>query len=161
MREAACRLIYLHITLAVQSISDERTFIVLFTVNTVPHTLRLLTVELICSQVLLTCICSELSVDCLGEETSFIRRLRHCYSITNKDITNTVMQLGRCRMYLQFLPIAWTLLAKVRLIVSKLYTQDWEINHSHLCRIETLLSKPNNPLSKCHSDDKMIHTCII
>ncbi len=108
MREAACRLIYLHITLAVQSssISDERTFTVLCTVNTVPHTLRLLTVELICSQVLLTCICSELSVDCLGEETSFIRRLRHCYSITTKDITNTVMQLGRCRMYLQFLPIA-------------------------------------------------------
>ncbi len=102
MREAACRLIYLHITLAVQSISDERTFTVLCTVNTVPHTLRLLTFELICSQVLLTCICSELSVDCLGEETSFIRRLRHCYSITNKDITNTVMQLGRCRMYLQF-----------------------------------------------------------
>ncbi len=93
------------------------------TVNTVPHSLRLLTVELICSQVLLTCICSELSVDCLGEETSFIRRLRHCYSITTKDITNTVMQLGRCRMYLQFLPIAWTLLAKLRLIVSKLYTQ--------------------------------------
>jgi len=50
--------------------------------------------------------------------------------------------------------------------VSKLYTQanktqHWEINHSHLCQIETLLSKPNNPLSKCHSDDKMIPTCII
>ncbi len=65
MSEAACRLI-LHITLAVQSssISDERTFTVLCTVNTVPHTLELLTVELIYSQVL-ACICSELRVDCL------------------------------------------------------------------------------------------------
>ncbi len=74
----------IHITLAVHSssISDERTFTVLCTVNTVPHTLRLLTVELICSQVLLTYICVELRVDCLGEETSFIRRLRICYSIT-------------------------------------------------------------------------------
>ncbi len=42
---------------------------------------------------------AELRVDCLGEETSFIRRLRNCYSITYKDITNTVMQLGRgCRI---------------------------------------------------------------
>ncbi len=63
MSEAACRLI-LHITLAVQSISDERTFTVLCTVSTVPHTLELLTVELIYSQVL-ACICSELRVDCL------------------------------------------------------------------------------------------------
>ncbi len=76
-------------------------YIVLCTVNTVPHTLTLITVELICSQVLLTCICAELRDDCLGEETSFIRRLKNCYSITHKDITNTVMQLGRgCRMYL-------------------------------------------------------------
>ncbi len=106
IRKAVCRLIYrvshyLHITLAVHSssISDERTFTILFTVHTVPHSLRLITVELICSQVLLTCICAELRVDCLGEETSFIKRLRNCYSITNKDITNTVMQLGRgCRI---------------------------------------------------------------
>ncbi len=92
----------IHITLAVHSssISDERTFTVLCIVNTVPHTLRLLTVELICSQVLLTYICAELRVDCLGEETSFIRRLRICYSITNKDITNTVMQLGRMYLFI-------------------------------------------------------------
>ncbi len=77
------------------SISDERTFTILCTVNTVPHTLKLITVELICSQVLLTCICAELIVDCLGEETSFIRRLRNCYSTTNKDIKNTVMQCYR------------------------------------------------------------------
>ncbi len=69
---------YLHITLAVHSssISDERTFTILCTVNTVPHTLKLVTVELICSQVLLTCICAELRVDCLGEETYFVRRLK-------------------------------------------------------------------------------------
>jgi len=91
MRKAACRLIYrvLHyVTLAVHSssISDERTFTILCTVNTVPHTLKLITVELICNEVLLTCICAELRVDCLGEETSFIRRLENCYSITNKII---------------------------------------------------------------------------
>ncbi len=67
IRKAACRLIYLHITLAVHSssTSDEITFTILCTVNTVPHTLKLLTVELICRQVLFTCICAE--VDCLGE----------------------------------------------------------------------------------------------
>ncbi len=91
----------IHITLAVHSssISDERTFTILYTVNTVPQT-QTLTVELICSQVLLTYICAELRVDCLGEETSFIRRLRICYSITNKDITNTVMQLGRMYLFI-------------------------------------------------------------
>ncbi len=104
--EAACRLVYrvytTHITRAVHSssISDERTFTFLCSVNTVPHTLRLLTVELICSKVLLTCICAELRVDSLGEETSFIRSLRIINSITNKGITNTVMQLGRgCIIY--------------------------------------------------------------
>ena len=29
------------------------------------------------------------------------------------------------------------------------------------CQIETLLSKPKNPLSKGHCDDKMMHTFII
>ncbi len=69
IRKAACRLIYLHITLAVHSSSssDERTFTIFCTVNTVPHTLKLLTVELICRQVLFTCICAELRVDYLGE----------------------------------------------------------------------------------------------
>ncbi len=77
-----------------------QTFTFLCSVNTVPHTLRLITVELICSKVLLTCICAELRVDSLGEETSFIRSLRIINSITNKGITNTVMQLGRgCRIY--------------------------------------------------------------
>lgn len=33
-----------------------------------------------------------------------------------------------------------------------------EINLSHLCQMESLLSKPNNPLSKCHSEDKMVPT---
>ena len=51
------------------------------------------------------------------------------------------------------------------LFVSKLETvfktQHWEIHHPHLCQIETPLSKPNNPLSKWHSNDKMRHTCII
>ena len=52
------------------------------------------------------------------------------------------------------------------LAVPKLYTQahrtqHLEINHSHLCQIETLQPKPNNPLSKCHSDDKIAHTCIL
>ncbi len=91
MRKAVCRLIYrvLHyvyiiITVHSISISDERTC----TVNTVPLSLRLITVELICSQVLLTCICAELRVDCLEEERSFIRRLRNCYSVKNKDIIN-------------------------------------------------------------------------
>ncbi len=48
MRKAACRLIYrvytIHITLAVHSssISDERNFTIICTVNTVPHTLKLL-----------------------------------------------------------------------------------------------------------------------
>ncbi len=65
----------------------------LFSVNTVTHSLKRVTVELIYSQVLLTCICAELRVVCLGEESSFIRRIRNCYSITN--ITNTVLQLGR------------------------------------------------------------------
>ena len=51
-------------------------------------------------------------------------------------------------------------LCKTWLNVLKLYTQayktqHWEINHS------TSTSKPNNPLSKCHTDDKMILTCII
>ena len=55
---------------------------------------------------------------------------------------------------------------KIWLAVPKLYTQahrtqHLEINHSHLCQIETLQSKPNNPLSKCHSDDKIAHTCIL
>lgn len=45
------------------STSDERTC----TVNTVAHTHKRVTVELICSQVLFTCICAELRVDCLGE----------------------------------------------------------------------------------------------
>ncbi len=60
---------YLHITITVHSYStsDERTFTILCTVKTVAHSLKLVTVELICSQVLLTCICAELRVDCLGE----------------------------------------------------------------------------------------------
>ncbi len=53
--------------LVTSSTSDERTFTILCTVNTVPHTLKLVTVELICRQVLFTCICAELRVDCLGE----------------------------------------------------------------------------------------------
>ncbi len=111
IRKAACRLIYLHITLAVHSssTSDERTFTILCTVNTVPHTLKLLTVELICRQVLFTCICAELylckncAVDCLGEANKVFsqKTMKLLYSITNKDITNTVMQLGRgCCIYL-------------------------------------------------------------
>ncbi len=44
---------------------------------------------------LLTCICAEQRVDCLEEETSFIRRIRICYNITHKDITN----IRRCRVY--------------------------------------------------------------
>lgn len=31
-------------------------------------------------------------------------------------------------------------------------------SHSHLCQIETPLSKPNDPSSKCHFDDKIIPT---
>ncbi len=105
IRKAACRLIYLHITLAVHSssTSDERTFTILCTVNTVPHTLKLVTVELICRQVLFTCICAELRVDCLGEAYKVFsqKTMTLLYSITNKDIANTVMQLGRgCCIYL-------------------------------------------------------------
>ncbi len=105
IRKAACWLIYLHITLAVHSssTSDERTFTILCTVNTVPHTLKLVTVELICRQVLFTCICAELRVDCLGEAGKVFsqKTMKLLYSITNKDITNTVMQLGRgCCIYL-------------------------------------------------------------
>ncbi len=105
IRKAAYRLIYLHITLAVHSssTSDERTFTILCTVNTVPHTLKLVTVELICRQVLFTCICAELRVDCLGEADKVFsqKTMTFLYSITNKDITNTVMQLGRgCCIYL-------------------------------------------------------------
>ncbi len=101
-RKAACRLIYLHITLAVRSssTSDERTFTILCTVNTVPH---IVTVELICRQVLFTCICAELRVDCLGEADKVFsqKTMKLLYSITNKDIANTVMQLGRgCCIYL-------------------------------------------------------------
>ncbi len=105
IRKAACRLIYLHITLAVHSssTSDERTFTILCTVNTVPHTLKLVTVELICRQVSFTCICAELRVDCLGEADKVFsqKTMKLLYSITNKDIANTVMQLGRgCCIYL-------------------------------------------------------------
>lgn len=55
---------------------------------------------------------------------------------------------------------------KTSLIVLKLYTQvnmtqHWQIYHSHLCQIKTLLSKPNNPLSNCNSDDKITHSCIM
>ncbi len=93
------------------AVFQMRGLTILCTVNTVPHTFKLLTVELVCSQILLTCICAELGVDCLGEETPFIKRLRNCYSITNKDIINTVMHLGRgCRIYLfiyccQYIPV--------------------------------------------------------
>ncbi len=100
IRKAACRLIYLHITLAVLKM---RTFTIFCTVNTVPHTLKLITVELICRQVLFTCICAELRVDCLGEADKVFsqKTMKLLYSITNKDITNTVMQLGRgCCIYL-------------------------------------------------------------
>ncbi len=101
IRKAACRLIYLHITLAVHSSSnsDERTF----TIHTVPHTLKLVTVELICRQVRFTCICAELRFDCLGEADKVFsqKTMKLLYSITNKDIANTVMQLGRgCCIYL-------------------------------------------------------------
>lgn len=37
-------------------------------------------------------------------------------------------------------------------------TQHYEINHSLLCQIQTLLSKPTNPSSKCHPGDKIIPT---
>ncbi len=102
IRKAACRLIYLHITLAVHSssTSDERTFTILCTV---PNTIKFVTVELICRQVLFTCICAELRVDCLGEADKVFsqKTMKLLYSITNKDITNTVMQLGRgCCIYL-------------------------------------------------------------
>ena len=56
---------------------------------------------------------------------------------------------------------------KTWLIVSKLNTHANKTTlrnipfTSTVGQIETVLLKPNNPLSKCHSDDKMIHTCII
>ncbi len=83
IRKAACRLIYSIFTLLthyIYSTSDERNFTILCTVNTVAHSIKLVIVELIYSQVLRTCICAELRFDCLGEETSFIRRLRNRYT---------------------------------------------------------------------------------
>ncbi len=70
--QAHLQYLYLHITITVHSISssDERTFTILYTVNTVAHSLKLVTVELICSQVLFTCICAELRVNCRGGRES-------------------------------------------------------------------------------------------
>ena len=51
----------------------------------------------------------------------------------------------------------WFILSRLNAQANK--TNHWEIYHSRLCQIETLLLKPNNPLSKSHSDDKVIHTC--
>ncbi len=54
------------------------------------YTLKLITVELICSQVVhysyMYSICAELRDDCLEDaDKYFVRRPRTCYSVTNKD----------------------------------------------------------------------------
>ncbi len=65
---------------------------------------KLVTVTFIYSQVVLTCtvFLKKLESTVYGRQINyFVIRLRNCYSISNKDITNTVMQLGRgCRIYL-------------------------------------------------------------
>ncbi len=70
------------ITVHSSNTSDERTFTILCTVNTVTHVVhpQLITVELFCSQVVLTCtLFAELRDECLGEEDFFFfRRLRNC-----------------------------------------------------------------------------------
>ncbi len=154
-RKAACRLIYLHITLAVHSssTSDERTFTILCTVNTVPHTLKLVTVELICRQVLFTCICAELRVDCLGEADKVFsqKTMKLLYSITNKDIANTVMQLGRgCCIYL----LLYRNLQDIPVCVFTVYSVVCFLYFSLLvifiyCRITLQLCNDSNFCLKC------------
>ena len=86
--------------------------------------------------------------------------------VAQAGIINAINVLLFSRFLLLVFAYSLHMFCKIWLIVSKLYTQanktqHWEINYLHVCQIETLLSKPNNPLSKCHSDDKMIPTCMI
>ncbi len=94
------------------------------------------TVELMCCQVLLTCICAELRVDCLGEETSFVRRLRNCYSITNKDITNI---RGWQRMQNVFI-YCFTVTDRIFRCVFTVYSVVWSFNFSLLVLFATVRS---------------------
>ncbi len=94
-------------------------------------------------------------------DNSYLANILHVHHMFETLACCGPVLLQILSIVLQFSSIAWTHFAKFGSLCQNSTHKQIRHNHSHLCQTETLLSKPNNPLSKCHSDDKMIPTCII